>query len=146
MKLETWWTRPAIALVLWILTFALVVVAQEDVGIARDETVYMGHGSKYARWWLDAIEGKKGTISEKGITASWGGRGLTDNNREHPPLMKTAFGMSELVLHDKLGIASEVTAYRVPTAAMFAWLVVVVFFWAAAVWGTATGEGADQCQ
>ena len=99
-----WWVRPAIAFALWIATFALVVVAQEDVGIARDETVYMGHGSKYARWWLDAIEFKKGTISEKGITASWGGRGLTDNNREHPPLMKTAFGMSELVLHDKLGI------------------------------------------
>ncbi|HUQ05211.1 MAG TPA: glycosyltransferase family 39 protein [Kofleriaceae bacterium] len=134
-----WWARPLIALALWLVTFAMVVVAQRDIGIARDETVYMGHGSKYARWWIDAITGKDGTISEKGITAAWGGKGATDNNREHPPLMKTAFGFSELVLHDKLGVASEVTAYRVPTAAMFAWLVVVVFFWAAQVWGTGTG-------
>src|SRR5262245_39770546 len=87
-----WWVRPAIALGLWLVTFIAVVVAQKDVGIARDETVYMGHGSKYARWWVDAISGKSGTISEKGITAAFGGKGMTDNNREHPPLMKTAFG------------------------------------------------------
>ncbi len=134
-----WWIRSAVALGLWLAAFVLVVSAQGDVGIARDETVYMGHGTKYARWWLDTLGGKDGQVSEKGITASWGGKGATDNNREHPPLMKTAFGLSEIVLHDKLGVASEVTAYRVPTAAMFAWLVVVVFFWAAQVWGTATG-------
>ncbi|MBZ0233609.1 MAG: glycosyltransferase family 39 protein [Deltaproteobacteria bacterium] len=137
--LTRWWIRPVVALGLWLAAFVMVVHAQGDVGIARDETVYMGHGSKYARWWLDTLGGKDGMVSEKGITASWGGKGATDNNREHPPLMKTAFGLSEIVLHDKLGVASEVTAYRVPTAAMFAWLVVVVFFWAAQVWGTATG-------
>jgi 4-amino-4-deoxy-L-arabinose transferase-like glycosyltransferase len=134
-----WWMEPLVAILLWLVAFAMVVESQKNVGIARDETVYMGQGSKYARWWLDAITGKSGTTSEKGITASWGGKGATDNNREHPPLMKTAFGFSELVLHDKLGVASEVTAYRIPTAAMFAWLVVIVFLWTMQLWGTATG-------
>jgi 4-amino-4-deoxy-L-arabinose transferase-like glycosyltransferase len=53
--------------------------------------------------------------------------------------MKTLFGLSERLLHDKLEVASEVTAYRAPTAAIFALLVVVVFLWAAEVWGLATG-------
>lgn len=133
------WLRPALALGLGLLALALVLAAQRDVGIARDETVYMGHGSKYARWWLDLVGGKDGTLSEQTITAHWGGRGMTDNNREHPPLMKTLFGLSELVLHDELGVAGEVTAYRAPTAAMFALLVVVVFLWASRLRGLAVG-------
>ncbi len=134
-----WWLRPALAFGLWLVAFTLVIVAQREVGIARDETVYMGQGTRYARWWLDLAGGTDGMATEKSITAHFGGRGLTDNNREHPPLMKTLFGLSEIVLHDKLGVASEVTAYRAPTAAMFALLVVVVFLWAGEVWGTAAG-------
>lgn len=139
MTVARWWLRPAVALALWIASFALVLSAQQDLGIARDETVYMGQGSKYATWWLDLVTGKDGMTREKVITAHFGGPGMTDNNREHPPLMKTLFGLSERMLHDKLEIASEVTAYRAPTAAMFALLVVVVFLWAAEVWGLAAG-------
>ncbi len=134
-----WLQRLLIALALWLASFSLVMCAQRDVGIARDETVYMGHGSKYARWWLDLLGGKGSMASEKAITAHFGGRGPTDNNREHPPLMKTMFGLSEIVLHDRLDVASEVSGYRAPTAAMFAWLVVVAFLWAADVFGLATG-------
>ena len=38
----------------WILalvTTVLVVANQEQVGIARDEVVYMQTGERYAKWW-----------------------------------------------------------------------------------------------
>ena len=123
-----------IAAALGLAATALVVIVQRDVGVARDETVYMHHGSRYADWWLDAIGGDPTPIEK-----TWGGKGATDNNREHPPLMKTLFGLSEQVLHDGLGVASELTAYRFPTAVMWGALVALVFLFTAAVWGVAEG-------
>lgn len=122
---------------LCVLAFATALSAQRDVGIARDETVYMGAGDGYARWWIDAFHLKHGTFSEKEITAHFGGPGPTDHNREHPPLMKTLFGFSKLVLHDRLGVAGRITAYRAPTALLHALLVLIVFAWTLAGWGFA---------
>lgn len=130
--------RLVIAAWLVILGTALPMCLQRDVGVARDETVYFHAGSKYADWWVDLVLGD-GASSEKEITASWGGKNPTDNNREHPPLMKTLFGFSEKLLHDKLGIASEQTAYRAPTALFHGLLCALVFLFAASIWGTAEG-------
>lgn len=133
------WTRPLTALGLFVLAVVLVSGAQRDVGVVRDETFYFGAGTRYAQWWLDAADGKDGVTSEKTITATFGGAPGGANNSEHPPLMKTLFGLSERVLHDRLGIASEVTAYRLPTVLIAGLLLVIVFFWVAAVWGYAEG-------
>lgn len=131
--------RRLTAVALLVVTTAVALWSQRDVGLARDELVYMSAGDGYARWWIDAVTGKAGTTSAKGITATFGGPGPTDHNREHPPLMKTMFGLSKRLLHDRLGVASTVTAYRAPTALMHGLLVMIVFAWAAAVWGFAEG-------
>src|SRR5688572_1267362 len=132
------WVRRATVILLAVIAFAAVLANQRDVGIARDETVYMGAGSRYAGWWRSWLSGEP--VRDKGaITAAFGGPGATDGNREHPPLMKTLFGLSERVLHDRLGWASEVTAYRLPTAAMNALLVALVFLMTCALWGWAEG-------
>ena len=130
------WRVRAIGLALFVVTLATAVGAQRDVGVARDEVVYMGAGDGYARWWIDVVHGKAGATSEKGITAAWGGPGATDHNREHPPFMKTLFGLSHKLLHDGLGV-SHVTAYRAPSALMHAFLILIVFAWAVAAWGLA---------
>src|SRR5678816_1006394 len=96
-------------------------------------------GAKYAHWWIDLVTFESGTLSEKGITATFGGPRPTDNNREHPPLMKTLFGFSRILFADQLGWASEVTASRLPNAAMFALLVVLVFWFTSAFWGYGAG-------
>jgi len=132
------WRRRLTAVGLAVLAFGLVMCSQRDVGIARDETVYMVHGRRYAEWWIGAVTGK-GVVNETAITSHFGGRGPTDNNREHPPLMKTLFGLSERLLHDRLGVASEVSAYRLPTAALHALLVALVFLMTQALWGWAEG-------
>jgi 4-amino-4-deoxy-L-arabinose transferase-like glycosyltransferase len=117
---------------------ALVVALQRDVGVARDETVYMHHGSRYADWWIGLVTAD-GVANKQAITATWGGKEVTANNREHPPLMKTLFGLSEKVLHDRLGVTSELTAYRAPSALAWGVLVALVFLFTAAVWGYAEG-------
>lgn len=119
--------------------FLSVFIAQRQVGVARDEVVYISSGAKYARWWIDLVTFESGTLSEKKITATFGGPQPTDNNREHPPLMKTLFGLSRILFADKLGWASELTASRLPNAAMNAFLVLMVFWFAAAFWGYGAG-------
>ena len=120
-----------------LLTVIVVLISQRDVGIARDEAVYMGAGTKYADWWVGLVTFDHG-ISKDSITKSWGGKSPTDNNREHPPLMKTLFGLSEKLLHDTLGV-DEVTAYRFPSAVMHGVLVFLVFWFVLGLWGFAEG-------
>ena len=134
-----WWLRALTALALFVLAVALVTSSQRDTGVVRDETFYFGAGTRYARWWLDFAQLEDGATSRKAITATFGGPPGGGTNSEHPPLMKTLFGLSELVLHDELGVASEVTAYRFPTALLAGVLLVVVFAWVGAVWGYAEG-------
>jgi 4-amino-4-deoxy-L-arabinose transferase-like glycosyltransferase len=131
--------RRLTAAALALTAFLSVVLAQRDVGIARDEATYIASGAKYARWWIDLVTFESGTASEKRITATFGGPEATDNNREHPPLMKTLFGLSRILFADKLGWASEVTASRLPNAAMNALLVVLVFLFACSFWGYGVG-------
>ncbi|MEO8702993.1 MAG: glycosyltransferase family 39 protein [Kofleriaceae bacterium] len=124
----------------WILaaiTAAIVIANQQNVGLARDEVVYMQNGMRYADWWWDASLGTPGrptAWSADRVTKTFGGPGATDNNREHPPLMKTLFGFSHKLLHKGLGV-DEVTAFRVPSALMHGLLVLLVFLMVLELWG-----------
>ncbi|MBA3396115.1 MAG: glycosyltransferase family 39 protein [Deltaproteobacteria bacterium] len=124
-----------IGLVLAVMTMAIVVANQHEVGLARDEIVYMQHGARYADWWLGLAKLEHGA-SRQHITKSFGGPGATDNNREHPPLMKTLFGLSHRLVHKRLGV-DEVTAFRLPSAILHGILVGLVFAMVLALWGTA---------
>lgn len=128
----------AIALLLGVLATALVVVEQREVGIARDEVVYMHAGSRYAAWWTGLSAGRT-NLSRASITAHFGGSGATDNNREHPPLVKTLAGLSEQLLHDGLGWTGELTAYRLPSAALHGLLIALIFAFTARWWGRSAG-------
>lgn len=130
---------PLTAIALGLVSFLAVAISQRDQGVARDEVVYMGSGAYYAKWWVDLVTGEPGAASAERITRHFGGERRTANNREHPPLMKTLFGLSEKLLHRELGLLDKITAYRLPTAAVNAALVVLVFLFAAAVWGYRTG-------
>ena len=116
-------------------TTVLVVVNQQDVGIARDEVVYMQSGARYADWWIGLVRLRHG-IGEASIAGTFGGPGATDNNREHPPVMKTLFGLSARIVHDGLG-ADELTAYRLPSAILHGALVLLVYGMVLELWGLA---------
>ena len=133
---RTRWTRRAIGAALALIATILVLVEQRNVGIARDEVVYMQAGAGYADWWLGLITFDHG-IREHNITLTFGGPGATDHNREHPPVMKTLFGLSDKLLHRKLGVVDEVTAFRLPSAAMHGVAVALVYALALGLWGLA---------
>ena len=66
--------KRTIGWILALLTVVLVVRNQQEVGLARDELVYMQSGSTYAKWWRDAITGdgwsrEKITKSDVGVVA-----------------------------------------------------------------------------
>lgn len=132
------WTNLALALALGVLATAVVVHQQRDVGIARDEVVYMHAGARYAAWWSGLPTGRT-HLSRASITEHFGGRGATDNNREHPPLVKTLAGLSEQLLHDGLGWTDELTAYRLPSAALHGLLLALIFAFTARWWGRGAG-------
>ncbi len=138
-----WWDR-VLYVAVFVLATTLAVARSTETGIARDEVVYMDHGSRYATWWRTLLGDGDG-LSERAITATFGGKGATDGNREHPPLMKTLFGLSEHVVHDRLGWADEVTAYRLPSALANALLVVLVMAWTRRLWGRAEAVVAAGC-
>ncbi|MBS1123934.1 MAG: hypothetical protein H6Q90_6162 [Deltaproteobacteria bacterium] len=133
-------SRRAVGWILAVLTTVVVIANQEQVGIARDEMVYMGAGDHYADWWGAYVTSLGGTISRPevtsraAITRTFGGPQVTDNNREHPPLIKTLFGISHRLLHDRLGV-NELTAYRLPSALLHGLLVLLVFSMVLELWG-----------
>lgn len=127
-----------IALALGALATATVLHNQRAVGVPRDEVVYMHAGSRYAEWWSGLFSGKT-QLSKQSITAHFGGASATDNNREHPPLLKTLSGLSERVFHDRLGALDELTAYRLPAALLHGALIALIALFAGGIWGTAAG-------
>ena len=132
-------TRRIRCLIGWVLAAVAavaVVMNQRNVGIARDEVVYILNGERYADWWIGLVTFKHGP-GERSVTQTFGGPAATDNNREHPPLMKTLFGLSERLLHDRLGVANEVTAARLPSAIMHGLAVLLVYFLVLELWGSA---------
>jgi len=127
------------AVILLVVGTAAPLITQRDHGVVRDEVVYMNAGTAYARWWGDLFRGKGAATTEQ-ITAHFGGKQVTDHNSEHPPLMKTLFGISEAVV-SRFGGGQQhkVTAYRIPTALFFGLLLVMVFLFGASVWGWTEG-------
>ncbi len=122
-----------LGLVLAVMTTMIVLANQHEVGLARDEIVYMQNGMRYADWWVGLVTFQHG-ISKDGITKTFGGPNATDNNREHPPLMKTLFGLSHRIAHKGFGV-DEVTAFRIPSALMAGLCVLLVFAFTFATWG-----------
>jgi hypothetical protein len=130
--------RLIISVVLFVFAAVVLISAQKDQGVARDEVTYMHHGTRYAQWWTDLLTFKSGTLTEKQITAHFGGKAPTAGNREHPPLMKTLFGFSERIFHRRFGV-NQITAYRLPTALMTAALLVLMFLFVSRIWGWQEG-------
>jgi hypothetical protein len=134
--------RAAVAFALAVAASAWAFAAQREVGLARDEVVYMHHGTRYASWWIDVVRGEPDMLTDAAITRQFGGPAATDGNREHPPLMKTLFGLSERLFHHELQWTGRVSAYRLPSAVMHGLLIALVYWLAASLWGQAVGLGA----
>jgi len=122
----------------------VVLVNQRDVGIARDETVYMTAGVRYAQWWGGAVTFRS-EITAANIAATFGGQNGGPQNPEHPPLVKTLSGLSHHWFYEVIPIFDELTAFRLPSAVLAGVLVWLVFVMTCELWGGAAAVIAALC-
>ncbi len=79
------------------------------IGFARDEGFYFHASRVYAEWFQTLVTNRPAAMSRAAIDAAWG------VNHEHPSLMKSLFGLSWLLFHEKWHLfRSESLAFRFP--------------------------------
>jgi Dolichyl-phosphate-mannose-protein mannosyltransferase len=104
--------------------YVLVLIATaRTIGFPRDEGVYFRAANSYVGWWRLLLEQPDEALRQSAIDAAW------TFNHEHPPLMKTLFGVSWWELHEKWHVFADAsTAYRFPamcTAGAALWITYV---------------------
>jgi 4-amino-4-deoxy-L-arabinose transferase-like glycosyltransferase len=118
----------ALAYVVWLLAGA------RALGFPRDEGVYFRAGADYFRWWHSLLDHGREALQQGAID------GAFNINHEHPPLMKTLFGASEWLLHEKWRVFADAsTAFRLPgmmSAGMAIW---VTYLFGARAWSRRAG-------
>lgn len=133
-----------IALAIGVLVTLVTLAASTRLGLTRDEAYYMDAGEIYVSYLEGALTGTlPSPLSDAAIAQFW------SYNREHPPLLKTLYGVSWRLLHrctcdvapslhpaqarptgarhTTLGLLSEITAFRLPTALFFGWMCALVY-------------------
>ena len=142
-----------------VLASAVTLGSSTRQGITRDEAYYMKAGERYVRYYEDALGGRlPHPLSDQSVWPYW------SYNIEHPPLLKTLYGVSWRVLHRctcatdsawhpevaritsgrhaTLELVSEVTAFRLPTAVFFGALCALVYLFFVEALGSRWGAWA----
>ncbi|HYV49308.1 MAG TPA: glycosyltransferase family 39 protein [Myxococcaceae bacterium] len=88
--------------------FLALLFTQQGVGFTRDESVYFSAAESYARWYQLLLRAPTTAVTEASIDGHW-----TEND-EHPALMKTLFGWSELLFSRTLRVAPGPMGLRLP--------------------------------
>ena len=114
----------AIALALGVVYCALLVITARDLGYARDEGFYFRASESYAGWFQLLCRAPSEAFTRRAVDAAWG------ENPEHPPLLKTLFGLSHWLLFQKAHLfAEEGTSFRFPGMVLSSLGVSVIFAW-----------------
>ncbi len=151
-KRRRWGRSWMVPLLLALATSGWMLAVEGRQGLARDESQYFRAGERYWGWFEalgDAVRaGKPGQAFSRNVVDSFWG-----DNHEHPPLMKTLYGLSWRLFHrcdctgPKRGLhpiavhkhrtlplfARESTAFRFP-AILLAGLGVALVYWFARRW------------
>jgi 4-amino-4-deoxy-L-arabinose transferase-like glycosyltransferase len=121
----------AAAYVAWLLATAYAL------GFPRDESFYFQASSQYATGWRMLADRGSDAVRQGAVDAAWG------YNHEHPALMKTLFGLSEYLLHQKWHILSRAsTAFRLPGMVFAGAAVWTTYLFGARAWSRRAGLAA----
>ena len=117
-----------LAYVLWLLATA------RSLGFPRDEGVYFRAAESYVRWWRLLLTVPHEALKPSVIDGAW------SYNSEHPPLMKTLFGVSWWFLHEQAHIFKDAsTAFRLPGMASASLAIWVTYVFGARAYGRVAG-------
>jgi 4-amino-4-deoxy-L-arabinose transferase-like glycosyltransferase len=116
------------AYLVWLLATA------RSLGFPRDEGVYFRAASDYVGWWVMLFEHGRDALQQGAIDSAW------SINHEHPALMKTLFGVSWWLLHEKWHVFSDAsTAFRLPGMASAAVAIWVTYLFGARAYSRRAG-------
>jgi len=117
-----------------------LALTSRDVGVPRDESVYMYAADRVVAW-LEAW--RAGGLTLEGLVGRAAVARGFEFNHEHPALMKELFALSRWLLHDRLGLIGDPTlSYRLPAMLLSGLTVSLTAHLAARLGGLAAGLGA----
>lgn len=124
LKLGTRFTLVCVAIGLGFIS--LLMGTARAIGYSRDEGFYFDAARRYASWYRLLFEHRESAITQAVVDAHFGA------NHEHPPLMKTLFGLShEYLFQQNRWLTYEGLSFRLPTMLVASLAVVLVAFWGA---------------
>lgn len=108
---------------------AALLASAGNLGFARDEGFYYHAALDYQRWFDELFDDPTAALSRESIDRHW------RYNHEHPALMKTLFGFSWRVFHQRLGWLRPSKALRLPGMLMAALCVYLAVIWGWRIFG-----------
>ncbi|WP_394844336.1 glycosyltransferase family 39 protein [Pendulispora brunnea] len=128
------WRDHAVGAALFVAYVIWLLITARSLGFPRDESFYFHAGQSYARWFDQLVAHPKAAMERGAIDGAWG------YNHEHPSLMKSLFGISWLVLHQKWKIIADAsTAFRLPGMATGGLSLWVTYLFGARVYSRRAG-------
>ena len=127
-------SRTGTSLGIGVVTVIALLLTQRNIGYSRDEGFYFDAANRYFDWYKLLVDHPKVAMTRGAIDSHfvW--------NHEHPPLMKTLFGLSHELLHNQYRWFSEPgPAYRLPSMLIAALGVFVLIQWGSRVYSRAAG-------
>ena len=112
----------ALGLALCCAYVAVLLYTAPDLGLSRDEGMYVYAAESYARWFELLAHDPGAAFEQAAIDGAW------RTNNEHPPLVKTLFALSHLLDQHVSLFTRESLAFRFPgmvSAGLLLWLLYV---------------------
>ena len=123
-----------IAVCLAVATFFALVFTSSEVGVPRDESFYFMAGDRGGDYWLGLVDDPAKHLTRAAVDVGF------KYNHEHPVLMKSLFGISHRLLHDRWQIVDDHRlAYRIPSMALWGLASALTFLLARLVASRAVG-------
>jgi hypothetical protein len=128
------WRDHFIGAALGALYAAALLATARTIGFPRDEGVYFRAATSYVGWWRLLLEQPDEALRASAIDGAWG------LNHEHPPLVKTLFGVSWWTLHEKWHVFADAsTAYRFPAICLAGGALWITYIFGARAWSRSAG-------
>lgn len=128
------WRDHVIGASLGLLYLAWLLGTARELGFPRDEGVYFRAATEYWRWWLMLFERGREALQQGPIDSAF------SMNHEHPALMKTLFGFSFWLFHEKWRVFADAsTAFRLPGMATASLAIWVIYLFGARAWSRRAG-------
>ena len=117
------------------MSYVLVLArSARHLGFSRDEGFYFYAARAYAGWFNLLLTNRHEALTRGAIDAAWG------VNHEHPSLMKSAFALSWLFLHERWHlVAQESLTFRLPGMVMGGLGLWVTFLFGYRAWNARVG-------